>query len=106
MTQAIGAYREVVVSPEFRELERLRADARHNEASAVVNAMRKAERIEREKWQEVVAEKDAALSENAAALSEKDAALSEKDAALSEKDAALSEKDAEIALLRAMLNGK
>ena len=47
-------------------------------ASALVNAMRKAERFEREKWQEVVAEKDAALSE----------------------------KDAEIALLRAMLNGK
>ena len=37
VTQAIGAYREVVVSPEFAELERLRADARHNEASALAN---------------------------------------------------------------------
>ena len=36
--QAIGAYREIMVSPEFRELERLRADARHNEASALRNA--------------------------------------------------------------------
>jgi len=40
VTQAIGAYREVVVSHEFRELERLRADARHNEASALANAER------------------------------------------------------------------
>ena len=38
VTQAIGAYREVVISPEFAELERLRADARHNEASALANA--------------------------------------------------------------------
>ena len=45
MTQAIGAYREVVVSPEFAELERLRADARHNEASALGNARRN-EKIE------------------------------------------------------------
>jgi predicted transposase/invertase (TIGR01784 family) len=41
VTQAIGAYREVVVSPEFRELERLRAEARSNEASALANAERK-----------------------------------------------------------------
>lgn len=42
VTQAIGAYREVVVSPEFRELERLRSDAQHNEASALANERRKA----------------------------------------------------------------
>jgi len=57
VTQAIGAYREVVVSPQFRELERLRADARHNEASALLNAERK----EREKWQGIVADKDAEI---------------------------------------------
>ncbi|MCL2747024.1 MAG: hypothetical protein FWE59_00020 [Oscillospiraceae bacterium] len=39
--QAIGAYREVMISPEFRELERLRADALHNEASALRNAEQK-----------------------------------------------------------------
>jgi len=38
VTQAIGAYREVVVSSEFRELERLRFEARSNEASALANA--------------------------------------------------------------------
>ena len=58
MTQAIGAYREVMVSPEFRELERLRADARHNEASALLNAQRKGYREADEKWQGVVADKD------------------------------------------------
>ena len=41
VTQAIGAYREVVVSPEFRELERLRFEARSNEASALANAERR-----------------------------------------------------------------
>ena len=69
--QAIGAYREVMVSPEFRELERLRADARHNEASALRNAERKAETAEREKWQGVVAEKDAQIAELRARLGEK-----------------------------------
>jgi len=54
VTKAIGAYREIIVSPEFRELERLRADARHNEASALLNAERK----EREKWQGVATENE------------------------------------------------
>jgi hypothetical protein len=62
--QAIGAYREVMVSPEFRELERLRADARHNEASALANAERK----EREKWQGVVDEQAARIAELEAQL--------------------------------------
>ena len=34
MQEAIGAYRSVVVSSEFKELERLRAKARHDEAQA------------------------------------------------------------------------
>jgi len=62
--QAIGAYREVVVSPEFAELERLRADARHNEASALTNAERKRD----EHWQGVVANKDAALADKDAEI--------------------------------------
>jgi len=55
VTQAIGAYREVMVSPEFCELERLRADALHNEASA----LRHAAEVERKKWQVMIASKDA-----------------------------------------------
>jgi len=77
VTQAIGAYREVVVSPEFHELERLRADARHNEASALLHAQRKAENAEREKWQNIVADKDAALADKEAALAEKDAEIAQ-----------------------------
>ena len=67
VTQAIGAYREVVVSPEFRELERLRFEALSNEASALANAERK----EREKWQGVIAEKDAEIARLRALLGDK-----------------------------------
>jgi predicted transposase/invertase (TIGR01784 family) len=102
VTEAIEAYREVTVSPEFRELERLRADARHNEASALLSAERrgeargerrgerKGERKANEKWQKVVEEKEAALAD--------------RDAALANRDAALAEQAALIAELRARLN--
>jgi hypothetical protein len=106
MEQAIGAYRSVSATKEFRELERLRELARHNEASALANARRE----ERAKWQGVVTEKDAALADKDAVLADKDAVLADKDAALADKDAALADKvaaladkDAEIARLRAML---
>jgi len=74
VTQAIGAYREVVISPEFKELERLRFEALSNEASALANAERRAEK----KWQDIIAEKDIALSEQAAIIEELKARLSEK----------------------------
>ncbi|MCL2152592.1 MAG: Rpn family recombination-promoting nuclease/putative transposase [Oscillospiraceae bacterium] len=41
MKQAIGAYRTVTATAEFREIERLRSLARNNEASALGNARRK-----------------------------------------------------------------
>jgi predicted transposase/invertase (TIGR01784 family) len=66
VNRAIDAYREITVSPEFRELERLRADARHNEASALAHA----ERREREKWRGVLAEKDAEIARLRALLGE------------------------------------
>jgi predicted transposase/invertase (TIGR01784 family) len=66
MKEAIGAYRTVTATDKFKELERLRSRARHNEASALGHARRE----EREKWQGVVAEKDAT---HAAALADKDA---------------------------------
>jgi predicted transposase/invertase (TIGR01784 family) len=72
MTQAINAYHSVVVSPEFKEYERLRAKARHDEAQALRNAERRGEtrgeQAEREKWQSVVAEKDALIAELQAQL--------------------------------------
>jgi len=41
MREAIGAYRHVAASPEFREIERMRSKARHDEAQALHNAERK-----------------------------------------------------------------
>lgn len=68
MQQAIEAYRHVKATDEFKELERLRSKARHDEAQALYNATK----VEREKWQGVVAEKDAALTEKDAVLTEKE----------------------------------
>jgi len=62
MKQAIGAYRAVTAMDEFKELERLRSRARHDEASALGNARREAIRETDEKWQGVIAEKDIALA--------------------------------------------
>ena len=42
MSDAITAYRQITITPEFREMERLRAKARHDEAQALYNAERKA----------------------------------------------------------------
>ena len=41
MSDAITAYRQITVTPEFREMERLRSKARHDEAQALYNAERK-----------------------------------------------------------------
>ena len=76
MDQAISAYRHVSATDEFKEIERLRSLARHNEAAALGHARREAEKAEREKWQIVVAAKDA----------ERDTALAEKDTALAENE--------------------
>ena len=106
MNEAIGAYRHIAASPEFREIERVRSKARHDEAQALYNARLK----ERKKWEVIVADNEAtiagnevALAEKDAALAEKDTALAEKDTALADKDAALADKEAEIARLRALL---
>ena len=39
MNQAINAYYSITASSEFREMERLRAKARHDEAQALHNAV-------------------------------------------------------------------
>jgi len=71
MKQAIGAYRHVAATPEFRELERMRSKALHDEAQA----MKHAKEQERKKWQKVVAQKDAALADKDAVIADKDAEL-------------------------------
>ena len=59
MEQVIEAYRKITATDEFKELERLRSRARHNEASALNHARLEGQREEREKWQKTIAEKDA-----------------------------------------------
>ena len=98
LSRAVAAYRSVTASNEFKDLERIRAKARHNEAQAIYNA----EQRLNEHWQGIVDEKDTALAEM---LAEKDTVISEKDTVISEKDTALAEKDALIAKLQAMVAG-
>ena len=85
LSEAVEAYHNVTTSAEFREMERMRIKASHDEAQALGNAERRGEkRGERRgekraeaKWKNVVAEKDAELSEKDAALSEKDVIIAE-----------------------------
>ncbi len=88
MEEAIKAYRHVTATDEFKEIERLRSRARHNEASAIGHARREArakgrregeqigEKRADKKWQGVVADKDAARAEQAALIAALQAQLS------------------------------
>jgi len=75
MSEAIIAYRHVAESPEFKEKERIRSKARHDEAQALYNAEQKRDAH----WQSVVAnvtaEKDAENAELRAQLAELQAQL-------------------------------
>jgi hypothetical protein len=62
MGEAITAYKKVSVSPEFREVERLRSKARHDEAQALFNARREERELANNRWQSVVADKDAEIA--------------------------------------------
>ncbi|GHU76520.1 hypothetical protein AGMMS49992_22340 [Clostridia bacterium] len=68
MKEAIGAYRYVTAQSEYQELERLREMARHNEASALLQAKQEAREESDAKWQNVIADKDAELAEMAARI--------------------------------------
>jgi predicted transposase/invertase (TIGR01784 family) len=54
MNQAIDAYHQITVTPEFREAERLRSIARHNEAAALRNAGNLARNEERKRIVELL----------------------------------------------------
>ena len=71
MTEAVKAYRHVSASNEFKEIERLRSKARHDEAQALRNAERRRD----EHWQEIMAN----------AISEKDALIAKLQAQLANK---------------------
>jgi hypothetical protein len=79
MKEAIGAYRHVTATAEFKELERLRSRARHNEASALGHARREGYREADEKWQGVVADKDAENEKLRKQLAELQAQLKKED---------------------------
>jgi len=85
LSEAVTAYHNVTASSEFREMERLRIKASHDEAQALKNAEQRGAESEREVWQGVVANKDAEIAD---------------------KDAEIADKDAEIASLRAQLDKK
>ena len=63
MSEAIQAYRHVAASPEFREKERLRSKARHDEAQALLNAKRQRDKHWQGVLEGIVAEKDALIAE-------------------------------------------
>jgi len=73
MKQAIEAYHSITATPEFREMERLRSKARHDEAQA----LKKARMEEREKWQRVVTNKDAVIADQSAIIEKLRAQLGE-----------------------------
>jgi predicted transposase/invertase (TIGR01784 family) len=54
MAEAVKVFHQITVTPEFRERERLYSKARHDEASALDYAREE----EREKWQNVVTDKN------------------------------------------------
>jgi chromosome segregation ATPase len=91
--EAINAYREIVVSPEFRELERLRREALSNEASALETARI----LERRKLQGLLADKDAKLADKDVKLADKDVIIADKNAKLADKDVTIADKDAKLA---------
>ena len=78
MEQAINAYNAVTVSPEFKELERLRSIARHNEASALRHEREQTMAEESQKWQDVVANKESIIADKDAEIARLKAQLDKK----------------------------
>ena len=89
--QIIEAYRNITATSEFKELERMRALARHNEASALKHAREQGQEQERRKWQVVVADKDAVIADQDAVIADQAAALTEQKAENEKKDALIAE---------------
>jgi len=86
--EAINAYQKVTATDEFKELERMRHYAALSRNTALKKAISEGIVIgaeaEREKWQDVVAKKDAALAGKDAALADKNALIAELRARLGE----------------------
>ena len=102
MRKAVGVLKELSADEATRMRYEAREKARRDWESMKDDAIREVD----EKWQGVVADKDAALADKDAALADRDAALADRDAALVDRDAALADRDAEIKQLRAQLENK
>ena len=63
MEKTIEAYRRVTASEEFKELERLRIKASHDEAQALFTAEKRGAEIERKKWQKIADENERLIIE-------------------------------------------
>ena len=74
MSEALQAYRHVAASDEFKERERMRSKARHDEAQALHNAERRGEERANAKWQGVATENEKLRSQ----LAELEAQLAKK----------------------------
>jgi len=80
MTEAVKAYRHVATSEEFKQLQRSLSKAGHDEAQALFDSkqegieqgIKQGAKLEREKWESLVAEKDTTLEYQAKAIAEKD----------------------------------
>ena len=75
LSEAVTAYHNVTASSEFREMERLRIKASHDEAQALKNARSEATAIADNRWQGVVADKDAEIADKDAEIADKDAEI-------------------------------
>jgi predicted transposase/invertase (TIGR01784 family) len=76
MNEAISAYQRITISPEFRELERLRSLARHDEATALYHARQE----EREKWQGVVKNMEGVVKNMEGVVKNMEGVVADKDA--------------------------
>jgi len=87
--RAIGVLKELSADEQTRMLYEKREMARRDIESRIA--------AERNKWQGVVTEKDAALADKDAVIADKDAVIADKDAVIADKDVAIADKDAVIA---------
>jgi hypothetical protein len=76
-----------------RRIAEMQEMARRDEASRMNGALRE----EREKWEKVLADRDAVLADRDAVLADRDAVLADRDAALADRDAVLADRDAALA---------
>ena len=77
MSQAVEAYRGTIALDELKLqcLEISREMARHDEAQAIHNAEKRAERRRDEHWYGVVTEKDTVIADKNAVIADKDAEI-------------------------------